>query len=568
MADDSKQTVLEQASASLKRPNDDNSNNSDDPAVKTEEAPIEGQPPRKRVALDTSQPASPSDPLPDANDNENQPTFEAIDTYDRPQAPRHPTQEDGQESDDDGMDLDDNDTSTKKDPDDIDFITSTSPTHHAPGSTTNTLKPHTPAIYTPSAAQTPTAADGGNTPSWGQPPRKPDITQRPARHELRKFVGTSPIDDYEISNTVGEGTFGLVTVGKNKITGTIVALKKISMKNEKEGLPVTALREIKILKMMSHPNVIQLLEIATKKADKNKSVRGEVYMVFPYMDHDLSGIIESDNIKLTPSHIKSYMKQLLEGTAYLHQVRLIHRDMKTANILIDNHGNLRLADFGLARTYNPDEKKRRYTNMVVTRWYRPPELILGDTKYGPSVDMWGIGCVFGEMLRRQPILPGGGGKDEETASVDQLKRIFSMRGIPTVETWPDWDKLPKWASFGAQFKEQYRPQDLAKQFEKDCRGARIDIDESGLSLLAGLLILNPRNRLTADKALLAPYFTLRPYAARPGTSDFPQWEPSHELDARKRREAGGGHRPPAAAQPQAGFSQAAHRRPDQFNRPR
>lgn len=146
-----------------------------------------------------------------------------------------------------------------------------------------------------------------------------------------------------------------------------------------------------------------------------------VYMVFPYMDHDLAGLLENERVKLQPSHIKLYMKQLLEGTEYMHRVcpnfivpcsilsyncspqnHILHRDMKAANLLIDNNGSLRIADFGLARAYDPNVihgvvdqrgREKKYTNCVVTRWYRPPELLLGARQYGGEVDIWGIGFV-------------------------------------------------------------------------------------------------------------------------------------------------------------------------------
>ncbi|TPX51742.1 hypothetical protein SeLEV6574_g00122 [Synchytrium endobioticum] len=507
---------------------------------------------------------APADSVDDQAQGE--PTFELV-NYDRPQAPMHPSQmldedpdnnalNDNDDSGDDML-LDNDDTAAatrprpsttlldtpRKDPDSTDPHRNTSPcATPQPASLGGKSLAQLQQSLQHHADAPPAAITNGLASS-----RKP-TEPKPPRQELRTFRGLSSVESYEISQTVGEGTFGVVTIGTDKRDGRTVALKKIGMKNEREGLPVTALREIKILKMMNHPNVIELIEIATKKGDPKKNIRADVYMVFPYMDHDLSGIIESHSIKLHPSHIKSYMKQLLEGTAYLHQAKLLHRDMKTANILIDNQGNLKLADFGLARTYNQDERKRKYTNMVVTRWYRPPELILGETKYGPAVDMWGIGCVFGEMLRRQPILPGGGGKEnEEEASFDQLEKIFRLRGTPTQESWPDWDKLPKWAAFGGRFKNSHRPADLAREFLVDVRRERIDIDASGLSLLGSLLILDPKLRLQAKDALMHPYFNLKPFPARPGTSDFPQWEASHELDARKRKELG--IAPPRAANP-------------------
>jgi serine/threonine-protein kinase BUR1 len=117
-------------------------------------------------------------------------------------------------------------------------------------------------------------------------------------------------------------------------------------------------------------------------------------MVFPYLDHDLAGLLENPQVKFTPPQIKAYIQQLLQGTRYLHHRKILHRDMKCANILIDNQGHLKLADFGLARLYTPEREDRKYTNNVVTRWYRPPELFLGEMRYSEAIDMWGVGYLF------------------------------------------------------------------------------------------------------------------------------------------------------------------------------
>jgi len=177
-----------------------------------------------------------------------------------------------------------------------------------------------------------------------------------------------------------------------------VALKRILMHSEKEGMPVTALREIKLLKALKHPSIISLLDMFVVRSNGKDPL--SVYMVFPYMDHDLAGMLENERVKLSPSQIKLYMKQLLEGTEYMHRNHIVHRDMKAANLLISNDGQLRIADFGLARVFDESSlrggkdhrgKDIRYTNCVVTRWYRPPELLLGAVQYGGEIDIWGVG---------------------------------------------------------------------------------------------------------------------------------------------------------------------------------
>ncbi|TVY19083.1 Serine/threonine-protein kinase bur1, partial [Lachnellula arida] len=339
------------------------------------------------------------------------------------------------------------------------------------------------------------------------------------------FRGCSRITDYDILGKLGEGTFGEVHRAKSKKTGTIVALKKILMHNEKDGFPITALREIKLLKLLSHPNVLKLEEMAVehhaKSTDKRK--RAIMYMVTPYMDHDLSGLLENPNVKFTEPQIKCYLLQLLEGLRYLHDNKILHRDMKAANLLINNQGILQIADFGLARHYDEPvpvaghgggEAHRDYTTLVVTRWYRPPELLLHLRKYTTAIDLWGVGCVFGEMLVGKPILSGD-------SDPNQLKIIFDLVGTPTEETMPGWKSLP--GAEGLSFPT--KSSTLWPRFRAYGSGA--------ISLLSDLLKLDWRKRVNAIDALKHPYFHTEPLPARAG--DLPTFEDSHELDRRKFR---------------------------------
>lgn len=251
------------------------------------------------------------------------------------------------------------------------------------------------------------------------------------------------------------------------------------MHNEKDGFPITALREIKLLKLLSHPNILKLEEMAVehhqKSTDKRK--RAIMYMVTPYMDHDLSGLLENPSVKFTESQIKCYMLQLLEGLRYLHDQRILHRDMKAANLLINNKGILQIADFGLARHYDEPvpvagrgggEARRDYTTLVVTRWYRPPELLMHLRKYTTAIDLWGVGwvsmivlynaisnhifrCVFGEMLVGKPILAG-------ESDQKQLQMIFDLVGSPTEDNMPGWRQLPGAEGLHVPFKPANLPQ--------------------------------------------------------------------------------------------------------------
>ncbi|KAK7707284.1 serine/threonine protein kinase, CMGC, CDC2/CDK subfamily [Diaporthe eres] len=299
------------------------------------------------------------------------------------------------------------------------------------------------------------------------------------------FVGCSRIGDFEVLGKLGEGTFGEVHRARSRKTGALVALKKIIMHNEKDGFPITALREIKLLKLLSHKNVLRLEDMAVEHparssgfrlypshssgsltphvlADKRK--KPVVYMATPYMDHDLSGLLDNPSITFTEAQIKCYLVQLLEGLKYLHENKILHRDMKAANLLINNKGVLQIADFGLARLYDEPppvkgrgggEGRRDYTSLVVTRWYRPPELLLHLKKYTTAIDMWGVGCVFGEMLWGKPILAG-------ESDHHQLEIIFDLCGTPTEDNMPGFRHLP-----GAEaIKPRPRPGDLGHRFAK------------------------------------------------------------------------------------------------------
>ncbi|KAG4306014.1 hypothetical protein PORY_000002 [Pneumocystis oryctolagi] len=311
---------------------------------------------------------------------------------------------------------------------------------------------------------------------------------------------------------------------RKKSTHDLVAMKRILMHNEKEGFPITALREIRILKMLSHINIIPLMDIIVDRGDCKERKHGSIYMVTPYMDHDLSGLLENPKVNFSEAQIKCYMKQLLEGISYLHQNNIMHRDMKAANLLINNKGILKIADFGLARTFeepfpnkdNSITNRREYTNCVVTRWYRPPELLLGEKKYTAAIDMWGVGCVFGEMYKQKPILQG-------KSDIDQLAIIFQICGSPTDFTMPGWQNLPGSENIKT-FRTYFRT--LEEKFSK--------YGPYMVSLLGHLLTLDPHKRFSALDALKHSYFHTSPLPADPSMLDT--YDSSHELDRRKYRE--------------------------------
>lgn len=209
--------------------------------------------------------------------------------------------------------------------------------------------------------------------------------------------GLRNVDLYEIISQIGEGSYGQVYKAKEKKSNNFVALKKVRLEHESEGFPITAIREIKILRQLNHKNVVSLKEVVTDKEDalEFKNGGGSFYLVFEYMDHDLTGLIESGMVDFTVKDNAIIMRQLLEGLNYCHKQNFIHRDIKCSNILLNNKGELKLADLGLARLFD-NEQVRLYTNKVVTLRYRPPELLLGEEKYGTSIDIWSCGCILGK----------------------------------------------------------------------------------------------------------------------------------------------------------------------------
>ena len=267
-------------------------------------------------------------------------------------------------------------------------------------------------------------------------------------------------------------------------------------------------------------------------ADYNQG-KGSIYMVMEFCDHDLTGLTDAGQ-KFTVPQIKCYMKQLLEGLAYCHGQKVLHRDIKGSNLLISNDGQLKLADFGLARAYD-SEKQHPYTNRVITLWYRPPELLLGATMYGPAIDMWSAGCIFAELLLRKPILPG---KNE----FEQIDLIFKLLGTPDEKEWPKCKELQYYDLILSQTPRKYH-----NRFDEKFAG----LDEQAKDLLRKLLMVDPDKRINAEQALDHDYFWNDPVPAHP--SELPKYPPSHEFTAKKRRQA---QQPNGSSQAQASQQQA------------
>jgi len=240
--------------------------------------------------------------------------------------------------------------------------------------------------------------------------------------------GCRQVDDsYKFLNRVAEGTYGVVFRAEDKKSGEICALKRLKMEKEREGFPITSLREIVTLLKAKHENVINVLEICVG------STKDKIFIAMEFLEHDLKGLMETMKSKFTIGEVKTLMRQLLAGVGHLHDNWILHRDLKTSNLLLNHKGVLKIADFGLAREYG--SPLADYTQVVVTLWYRCPELLLGQKRYSTHIDIWSCGCIMAEFIQGKPIFPG---KTEP----EQIKLIFKELGTPDDEKWPGFSELP------------------------------------------------------------------------------------------------------------------------------
>lgn len=300
-------------------------------------------------------------------------------------------------------------------------------------------------------------------------------------HLLTKKVA----DRYLKREVLGEGTYGVVYKAIDTKTGQTVAIKKIRLGKHKEGVNFTALREIKLLKELKDPNIIELIDAFPHK--------GNLHLVFEFMESDLEAVVRDRNIVLSPADIKSYLQMTLKGLAFCHKKWVLHRDMKPNNLLIGADGQLKLADFGLARIFgSPD---RKFTHQVFARWYRAPELLFGTKQYGPGVDVWAAACIFAELILRRPFLQG-------SSDIDQLGKIFAAFGTPKPSQWPDMIYLPDYVEY------QFVP-------APPLRSLFPMASDDALDLLSKMFTYDPKARISVQQALDHRYFTSVPLPTKP-----------------------------------------------------
>ncbi|KAJ4489424.1 Pkinase-domain-containing protein [Lentinula edodes] len=341
----------------------------------------------------------------------------------------------------------------------------------------------------PKPSKWPTASA---VPSVTQIPRYPlhSIYVPPRTHHPPMLPSRS-VYCYERLNQIEEGTYGVVFRAKDKQTGDIVALKKLKLEEEKNGFPITSLREINALIACRHENVVGIREVVVG------DTLTQVFIVMDFIEHDLKSLLTLMPSPFLQSEIKTLMLQLLSAVKHCHANWILHRDLKTSNLLMNNRGTIMVADFGLARRYGDPVGVGGMTQLVVTLWYRAPEILLGAEKYSTAVDMWSVGCIFAELLLKEPLFQA---KNE----LELISMIFKLLGPPTNNSWPGYSSLPlaKTINLPSPHPHQFR-----QKFQY--------MTAAGIDLLMSLMTYDPDQRISAEEALDHPYFTESPLPKHP-----------------------------------------------------
>ncbi|XP_046661696.1 cyclin-dependent kinase 10 [Homalodisca vitripennis] len=297
------------------------------------------------------------------------------------------------------------------------------------------------------------------------------------------------VSEFEKLNRIGEGTYGIVYRALDTKNDCVVALKKVRMEHEKDGLPVSGLREISVLLSCRHENIVQLKEVVVGRSLES------IFLAMEYCEQDLASLLDNMKAPFSESQVKCIMIQVLRGLRYLHRNFIVHRDLKVSNLLMTDKGCVKIADFGLARWFGLPV--RPMTPRVVTLWYRAPELLLQARTQTTSVDMWAAGCILGELLDHRPLLPG-------RSEIGQLELIVDLLGTPSDAIWPEYSSLPALANFTLK---QQPYNNLKQRFPW--------LTPAGLRLLNFLFMYDPKKRATAEECLQSSYFKEAPLPCEP-----------------------------------------------------
>ncbi|XP_061029141.1 cyclin-dependent kinase 10 isoform X1 [Eubalaena glacialis] len=316
--------------------------------------------------------------------------------------------------------------------------------------------------------------------------RKEGFFTVPPEHRLGRCRS---VKEFEKLNCIGEGTYGIVYRARDTQTDEIVALKKVRMDKEKDGVPISSLREITLLLRLRHPNIVELKEVVVGNHLES------IFLVMGYCEQDLASLLENMPTPFSEAQVKCIVLQVLRGLQYLHRNFIIHRDLKVSNLLMTDKGCVKTADFGLARAYGIPVKPM--TPKVVTLWYRAPELLLGTTTQTTSIDMWAVGCILAELLAHKPLLPG-------TSEIHQVDLIVQLLGTPSENIWPGFSQLPLVSQYS-----------LRKQPYNNLKHKFPWLSEAGLRLLNLLFMYDPKKRATAGDCLESSYFKEKPLPCEP-----------------------------------------------------